>query len=63
MYKKQQYVFYLEKRDENTGIGPFLKYGKKGKNVTAMIDLSLKPVEQTEGANNIIVIRVPDSRR
>ena len=39
MYNKQ-YHFYLEKRDEMTGLGPFLKYGKAGKNVTACMDLS-----------------------
>jgi len=32
-------MFYLEKRDELTGTGPYLKYGKKGKAVSNVIDL------------------------
>ena len=33
------YHFYLEKRDEGLGIGPLLKYGRKGKKVNYFIDL------------------------
>lgn len=43
------YMFYLEKRDELTGLGPFLKYGKRGKNIHHVLDLWYRPVEQTEG--------------
>ena len=40
MYNNQ-YHFYLEKRDDVTELGPYLKYGRKGKNVTSMLDLSI----------------------
>jgi hypothetical protein len=47
MYKKgdllkmynNQYYFYLERRDESAGIGPLLKYGKKGKIISRCLDL------------------------
>ena len=56
-------MFYLEKKDEATGLGPYLKYGRKGKPVSALIDLSHKEIEHTEGLNGILVIRNPDSKR
>ncbi len=55
IYKKQ-YLFFLEKRDEKNDIGPLLKYGRKGKPVAHIIDLSAKPVGQTEGLNGILVV-------
>lgn len=42
---KVAYMFYLEKRDELTGQGPFLKYGKRGKAVNHVLDLMYRPVE------------------
>ena len=62
MYSKY-YIFYLERKDETTGIGPILKYGRKGKSVSTIIDLSQRPVDSTEGANGVLVIRHPTSRR
>ena len=62
MYKKQ-YLFYLEKRDENTLVGPLLKYGKKGKTISHILDLSCRPVDQTEGLNGVLFVRDPDSAR
>jgi PH domain len=46
---KKAYIFYLEKKDDITGEGPLLKYGKKGKPINHVMDLSQRPVEQTEG--------------
>jgi len=39
MYNNQ-YHFYLEKKDDLTGLGPYLKYGKIGKNINYCLDLS-----------------------
>jgi hypothetical protein len=33
MYSNQ-YHFYLEKRDEALSMGPFLKFGRKGKSIS-----------------------------
>ena len=54
---KKQYMFYLEKRDEITGAGPFLKYGRVGKPVSAVIDLSLKPATALEGVSSTHVFK------
>ena len=62
VYKKQ-YLFYLEKRDEGTLVGPLLKYGKKGKTISDVVDLSVRSVDQTEGINGVLVVRDPDSQR
>ena len=48
MYNKQ-YHFYLEKSDDLTGLGPYLKYGKAGKNVSACMDLS----DHSKGEGNV----------
>lgn len=61
MYSNQ-YHFYLEKRDEIKGTGPYLKYGRKGKNVSYVIDLSFKNVEGTDAENGIMALREHDSR-
>ncbi len=34
------YHFYLEKKDDYAEGGPYLKYGRKGKNVTTSLDLN-----------------------
>lgn len=54
---KKQYMFYLEKKDDLSGAGPFLKYGRKGKPISAVIDLSIKLADITEGLNGVHVIR------
>ena len=59
IYKKQ-YLFYLEKRDEKNDIGPLLKFGRKGKPVAHIIDLSARPVDQTDGLNGILVVKTSD---
>ncbi len=57
------YMVYFERRNENNGQGPFLKYGSKGKPIDHCLDLGQRQVEQTEGMNGVLVVRVPDSRR
>ena len=49
MYNNQ-YHFYLEKRDEMTELGPYLKYGKVGKNVTACMELTER---HSKGEGNV----------
>lgn len=61
MYK--QYIFYLEKRDEATGIGPLLKYGHKGKPIKHVLDLSYRPVDSAVGYNGVIINKKSESRR
>lgn len=60
---KKAYMFYLEKMDEDKSVGPLLKYGQKGKPLKHTLDLSQKPVEQTDGQNGVIVLRVQGSKR
>jgi hypothetical protein len=36
---KRQYNVYLEKRDEATGKGPYLKSGRLGQTITRCVDL------------------------
>ncbi len=59
-YTKQA-LFYLERRDEQTGQGPYLKYGPKGKTVKHAVDLSYRPVD--EGFNGVLVVKQPESKR
>jgi hypothetical protein len=47
-------MFYYERKDESTGAGPYLKFGKKGKPVTTVLDLGQEGVE---------VLRVTGSQR
>ena len=47
-------MFYYERKDETTGAGPYLKFGKKGKPVTTVLDLGQEGVE---------VLRVTGSQR
>jgi hypothetical protein len=54
-YKKLSH-FYLERRDEQTGCGPYLKYGRKGKPIKHVMDLSYRPSYQTEAFNGILLI-------
>ena len=58
MYSNQ-YLFYLEKRNEVTGQGPFLKYGRKGKSVNQMVDLGGQAVAGTDAVNTILALRDP----
>lgn len=55
------YHFYLEKRDDVIGVGPFLKYGRKGKNSSYSLDLGVReiPGGVTLGT---LVIKNPESR-
>lgn len=53
-----QYFFYLEKKDETWGVGPFLKYGRKGKNVSNCIDLGFGSGEM----QGTLVVKNPNSR-
>jgi hypothetical protein len=56
-------MFYLEKKDEFSGNGPYLKYGRKGKPITAVIDLCTKTSEASEGINGVHVIKDQSSKR
>ena len=56
MYSNQ-YHFYLEKRDEVKFVGPYLKFSRKGKNVSSVIDLSTKSVEGTDALNGIMALK------
>jgi hypothetical protein len=58
MYNNQ-YHFFLEKRDENMGFGPFLKYGRKGKNVSNVLDLS--STDTNSVGNGVIVVKESSS--
>jgi hypothetical protein len=57
------YLFYLEKRDDATGVGPLLKYGHKGKPITHVLDLGYRPVDNTEGLNGVLVVRKANSKK
>jgi hypothetical protein len=61
MYNNQ-YCFYLERKrpddfESSESCGPFLKYGKKGKNVSIVMDLSQRNLEGIDAANGIIALR------
>jgi hypothetical protein len=60
MYNKQ-YHFYLEKRDEMTGLGPYLKYGKAGKNVTACMNLSDHSKGEGAVSRGFLIVKEPTS--
>ena len=55
-----QYHFYLEQRDEVSGKGPYLKFGRKGKNVTNLIDLSAR--ETGPGLNGILALKLSGTK-
>ncbi len=50
-------MFYYEKRDETTGMGPYIKYGKKGKTVNHVLDLG------GEASGAVQIVRVSESQR
>lgn len=52
--------FYFEKRDQILGVGPLLKYGKKGKRVTSVLDLGCD--DEEGGWQGTLVIKNPKSR-
>ena len=56
-------MFYLEKIDEITGAGPYLKYGRVGKPITSAIDLIPNQNESHETWNGTHVIKEHGSRR
>jgi hypothetical protein len=51
MYSNQ-YHFYLESRDELRNRGPYLKFGRKGKAINSLIDLS---AQESNGVLNGIM--------
>ena len=53
------YMFYYEKKDEMTGTGPYLKYGKKGKTVNHVLDLSSCGCP----GETVQIIKMPESKR
>ena len=61
MYNNQ-YNFYLEKKDPLTGAGPFLKFGRRGKTISTIIDLSMRLVDGLASVKNgIMALKEPDS--
>ena len=60
MYNNQ-YHFYLEKSDELTGLGPYLKYGKAGKNVTVCMDLSDHSKGEGAVSRGFLIVKEPTS--
>jgi hypothetical protein len=58
MYSNQ-YHFYLEKRNDTISgpVGPFLKYGRKGKNLSVTIDLGNSNVEGSEALNGVMALK------
>jgi len=59
MYSNQ-FHFYLESRDELRNRGPFLKFGRKGKSVTTVIDLSAQ--ESNGILNGIMALKQAGSK-
>ena len=60
MYNNQ-YHFYLEKRDDFTGLGPYLKYGKIGKNVSYCLDLTETTKSDGLNSRSFLLVKEPNS--
>jgi hypothetical protein len=56
---KQTYIFYLERKDELTGEGPLLKYGKKGKQINHIVDLGTSE----SLTSKLVIVRHATSKR